>query len=227
MGSKGLTIQDVSRHFGTGDSRVDAVKGANFMVQPGEVVALVGPSGSGKSTLLSMAGALLRPSEGEVRLGDDNISTLPGDRRTRLRLERIGFIFQGSNLISYLTALEQLQFIGKMLGLDSKETTKRAESLLEELGMAKRKDHYPEQMSGGERQRIAIARSLMNEPALILADEPTASLDSQRGHQVVELLANEVHRRNAAAILVTHDERLLDKVDRVLRIADGEVREEA
>lgn len=227
MVSQALTIKDVSRHFGSGDSRVDAVTGANFVVQPGEVVALVGPSGSGKSTLLSMAGALLRPSEGEVRLGDDNISTLPGDRRTRLRLERIGFIFQGSNLISYLTALEQLQFIGKMLGLDSKETTKRAESLLEELGMGKRKNHYPEQMSGGERQRIAIARSLMNEPSLILADEPTASLDSQRGQQVVELLANEVHRRNAAAILVTHDERLLDKVDRVLRIADGKVSEEA
>lgn len=226
MVSQALTIKDVSRHFGSGDSRVDAVTGANFVVQPGEVVALVGPSGSGKSTLLSMAGALLRPSEGEVRLGDDNISTLPGDRRTRLRLERIGFIFQGSNLISYLTALEQLQFIGKMLGLDSKETTKRAESLLEELGMGKRKNHYPEQMSGGERQRIAIARSLMNEPSLILADEPTASLDSQRGQQVVELLANEVHRRNAAAILVTHDERLLDKVDRVLRIADGKVSEE-
>lgn len=227
MVSQALTIKNVSRHFGSGDSRVDAVTGANFVVQPGEVVALVGPSGSGKSTLLSMAGALLRPSEGEVRLGDDNISTLPGDRRTRLRLERIGFIFQGSNLISYLTALEQLQFIGKMLGLDSKETTKRAESLLEELGMGKRKNHYPEQMSGGERQRIAIARSLMNEPSLILADEPTASLDSQRGQQVVELLANEVHRRNAAAILVTHDERLLDKVDRVLRIADGKVSEEA
>lgn len=227
MGSDALTIQDVSRHFGSGDSRVDAVTGANFVVQPGEVVALVGPSGSGKSTLLSMAGALLRPSEGQVRLGDDDISKLPGDRRTRLRLERIGFIFQGSNLVSYLTALEQLQFIGKMLGLDSKETTKRAESLLEELGMDKRKNHYPEQMSGGERQRVAIARSLMNEPSLILADEPTASLDSQRGRQVVELLADEVHRRNAAAILVTHDERLLDKVDRVLRIADGEVSEDA
>lgn len=227
MASNMLSINKVSRHFGSGESRVDAVKGANFEIQAGELIALVGPSGSGKSTLLSMAGALLRPSEGQILLGDDDISKLKGTDRTRLRLERMGFIFQGSNLVSYLTALEQLQFIGKMLGTSSKEIDKRAEKLLEELGMEKRKNHYPEQMSGGERQRIAIARSLMNEPEVILADEPTASLDSDRGRQVVELLANEVHSRNTAGILVTHDERLLDVADRVLRITDGEVKEDA
>lgn len=222
-----LTIKNVSRHFGSGDSRVDAVKDADFSIKPGELVALVGPSGSGKSTLLSMAGALLRPSDGQVLLGDDDISKLKGTDRTRLRLERMGFIFQGSNLVSYLTAIEQLQFIGRMLGQDNKEVSKRAEGLLEELGMDKRMNHYPEQMSGGERQRIAIARSLMNEPEVILADEPTASLDSDRGRQVVELLANEVHGRNTAGIVVTHDERLLDLVDRVLRITDGEVSEDS
>lgn len=222
-----LSINNVSRHFGSGDSRVDAVKDAKFEIQAGEIIALVGPSGSGKSTLVSIAGALLRPSEGEVKLSGDDISKLSGNKRTRLRLERMGFIFQGSNLVSYLTALEQLQFIGRMLGMDSKETNKRADKLLEELGMEKRKGHYPEQMSGGERQRIAIARSLMNEPELILADEPTASLDSERGRQVVELLADEVHRRNTAGILVTHDERLIDVADRVLRIIDGEVTEES
>lgn len=222
-----LSINKVSRHFGSGESRVDAVKGANFEIQAGEIVALVGPSGSGKSTLLSMAGALLRPSEGEVLLGDRDISKLKGTDRTRLRLEELGFIFQGSNLVSYLTALEQLQFIGRMLGQSARETDKRAEKLLEELGMEKRKNHYPEQMSGGERQRVAIARSLMNEPKVILADEPTASLDSDRGRQVVELLAEEVHSRNTAGILVTHDERLLDVADRVLRITDGEVTEES
>lgn len=221
-----LSIDNVSRHFESGDSRVDAVKDADFTIQPGELVALVGPSGSGKSTLLSIAGALLRPSEGEVKLGDDTISQLKGTQRTRLRLTRMGFIFQGSNLVSYLTALEQLQFIGRMLKLDAKETDRRAHSLLEELGMDKRANHYPEQMSGGERQRIAIARALMNEPQLILADEPTASLDSQRGRQVVELLAGEVHRRNTAGILVTHDERLIDVCDRVLRIEDGLITEE-
>lgn len=227
MGSKMLSIQDVSRHFGSGEARVDAVKGANFEVQAGEIVALVGPSGSGKSTLLSMVGALLRPSEGEVRLSGDDISKLNSADRTRLRLERMGFIFQGSNLVSYLTGLEQLQFIGQMLGAPADETEKRARHLLEELGMEKRMDHYPEEMSGGERQRIAIARSLMNEPEVILADEPTASLDSDRGRQVVQLLADEVHNRNTAGILVTHDERLLDLADRVLRITDGELTEDS
>lgn len=220
-----LTVDNLSRYFGTGDSRVDAVKQASFEIQAGEIVALVGPSGSGKSTLLSIAGALLRPSEGVVKLGGSDISALKGTSRTRLRLERIGFIFQGSNLVSFLTALEQLQFMGKMLGLSATEADARARQLLEELGMEKRMSHYPEQMSGGERQRVAIARALMNEPELVLADEPTASLDSQRGRQVVELLADEVHRREVAGIIVTHDERLIDVCDRVLRISDGEVTE--
>ncbi|MCO5214989.1 MAG: ABC transporter ATP-binding protein [Thermomicrobiales bacterium] len=226
MAASILTVDRLSRHFGTGDSRVDAVKQASFEIQAGEIVALVGPSGSGKSTLLSIAGALLRPSEGVVKLGGRDISSLKGTSRTRMRLESIGFIFQGSNLVSFLTALEQLQFMGKMLGLSATETDVRAKQLLEELGMEKRMRHYPEQMSGGERQRVAIARALMNEPELVLADEPTASLDSQRGRQVVELLADEVHRREVAGIIVTHDERLIDVCDRVLRISDGEVREE-
>ena len=227
MSSSILTLNEVSRHFGSGESRVDALKKTQIEVNAGEMVALIGPSGSGKSTLLSIAGALLRPSEGDVHLGGTNISTLKGNTRTRLRLEKIGFIFQASNLVSYLTGAEQVQLIGKLLGLPAKETAKRADKLLEELGMDKRGGHYPEQMSGGERQRIAIARALMNEPDLILADEPTASLDSQRGRQVVELLADEVHRRNTAGILVTHDERLIDVCDRVLRITDGDVHEES
>lgn len=221
-----LTLNDVSRFYGSGEARVDALKKANVKVNAGELVALVGPSGSGKSTLLSISGALLRPSEGQVSLNGSDISRLRGTDRTKLRLERIGFIFQTSNLVSYLTGLEQLQFIGKMLGMDKREIDKRAHGLLEELGMDHRASHYPEQMSGGERQRVAIARALMNEPDVILADEPTASLDSARGRQVVELLASEVHNRNTAGILVTHDERLIDVCDRVLRITDGTVTEE-
>lgn len=226
MSNSILTLNDVSRHFGSGESRVDALKKTQVEVHAGELVALIGPSGSGKSTLLSIAGALLRPSEGNVHLGGTDISSLKGSSRTRLRLEKIGFIFQASNLVSYLTGSEQVQLIGKLLGLSAKETATRADKLLEELGMDKRAGHYSEQMSGGERQRIAIARAMMNEPDLILADEPTASLDSQRGRQVVELLADEVHRRNTAGILVTHDERLIDVCDRVLRITDGDVKEE-
>lgn len=221
-----LTLDGVSRHFGSGESRVDAVKNASLEINAGEIVALVGPSGSGKSTLLSIAGALLRPSEGTIKLEGDDISGLKGSQRTKLRLERLGFIFQTSNLVSYLTAMDQLQLIGNLLGMPKDEINDRANHLLEELGMAKRANHYPEQMSGGERQRIAIARAMMNEPSLILADEPTASLDSKRGRQVVELLAEEVHNRNSAGVLVTHDERLLDVCDRVFRIEDGVVEEE-
>lgn len=221
-----LSLKEVGRVYGEGEARVQALSNATFDVHEGELVALIGPSGSGKSTLLSIAGALLQPSHGEVTLSGDNIGNLGNADRTKLRLERIGFIFQASNLVSFLTGREQAQFIGRLLGLTDEETEQRGSRLLDELGMAKRADHYPEQMSGGERQRIAIARALMNEPKLILADEPTASLDGERGRQVVELLASEVHQRNTAGILVTHDERLLDACDRVLRITDGEVREE-
>lgn len=218
-----LEFNDVSMQFGEGDARVDAWKNINFHVNAGEVVALLGPSGSGKSTLLSIAGALLTPSKGRLILDGDDIAQIPSGKRTEIRLERIGFIFQGSNLISYLTGREQLMFIATLIDLPGHEAEQRANRLLEELGMAKRADHYPEEMSGGERQRIAIARALMNNPRIILADEPTASLDSARGRQVVEMLRDEVHSSERAGVLVTHDERLIDLCDRVLRIEDGAI----
>ncbi len=216
-----LELQDISKHFGEGDARVDALSEATFTVDRGEIVALVGPSGSGKSTLLSIAGALLSPNHGRLVLDGEDITDAPNDKRARLRLQKIGFIFQGSNLISYLTGREQLQFIANLIDLPSDAAGERASRLLDDLDMTERADHYPEELSGGQRQRIAIARALMNDPALILADEPTASLDSHRGRAVVELLAGEVHERDKAAVLVTHDERLLDLVDRVVHIEDG------
>ncbi len=216
-----LELQDISKHYGEGDARVDALSEATFTVDRGEIVALVGPSGSGKSTLLSIAGALLTPNQGRLLLEGEDITDSPGPERARLRLEKIGFIFQGSNLISYLTGREQLQFIANLIGLPAADAEERASRLLDDLDMAERAAHYPEALSGGQRQRIAIARALMNDPALILADEPTASLDSHRGRAVVELLAREVRERDKAAVLVTHDERLLDLVDRVVHIEDG------
>jgi putative ABC transport system ATP-binding protein len=216
-----LELTDISKHFGEGDTRVDALKDVNLHVKVGELVALIGPSGSGKSTLLSVAGALLTPTEGQVLLDGINITQSSAQERARLRLAKFGFIFQGSNLISYLTGREQLLFIAKLIGLPGKEAEQRADRLLSELGMTERATHYPEELSGGQRQRIAIARALMNDPRIILADEPTASLDSTRGRQVVEMLAKEVHEREKGGILVTHDERLIDLCDRVVRIADG------
>jgi putative ABC transport system ATP-binding protein len=220
-----LQLDNISKTFGKGESEVQALKGVNLDVNAGELLALVGPSGSGKSTLLSIAGALLSPTEGKIYLDGDDITDIGDAERTKLRLNRMGFIFQGSNLVSFLTGRDQLLFLARMMGSKNGEAEQRADWLLESLGMEKRGRHYPEEMSGGERQRIAIGRALMNDPDLILADEPTASLDSQRGRQVVQLLADQVHDSDKAGILVTHDERLIDLCDRVIRIEDGELDE--
>lgn len=223
MATSILSLNDISKRFGKGEAQVDALKHVTMDVCGGELVALLGPSGSGKSTLLSIAGALLSPTSGQIMLEGEDITEMSGAERTRLRLVRIGFIFQGSNLVSCLTGREQLMFIADLIGLSKDEATPRSEHLLDALGMIERADNYPEEMSGGERQCIAIARALMNNPRIILADEPTASLDSTRGRQVVEMLRDEVHATDRAGIIVTHDERLIDLCDRVLRIEDGEI----
>lgn len=219
-----LRLENAGMTFGKGDSEVNAMTDVSISIEPGELVVLLGPSGSGKSTLLSVAGALLTPTSGKVFLDDQDVAELNETKRAQLRLERIGFILQGANLLSYLTAREQLLFIANLTHMPRNEAAERADHLLESLGMQKRAKNYPGEMSGGERQRIAIARSLMNNPRLILADEPTASLDRERGHQVVEMLAKEVHATDRAGILVTHDERLVDACDRVIRIEDGRVK---
>lgn len=216
-----LELNDISKQFGDGEARVDALTDVNLKVHAGELIALIGPSGSGKSTLLSIAGALLTPTAGQLHLDGEDITETPQKVRAELRLQKIGFIFQGSNLISYLTGREQLMFIADLINLPKGEAEEQANRLLDDLGMTKRADHYPEELSGGERQRIAIARSLMNDPRIILADEPTASLDSRRARQVVKMLADEVHERGKGGILVTHDERLIDLCDRVIHIEDG------
>lgn len=221
MNTTVLELSGIDKHFGDGDTRVDALVDIDFHVDAGELVGLIGPSGSGKSTLLSIAGALLAPTNGIVLLDGQDIGKASQRELATLRLQKIGFIFQGSNLISYLTAREQLLFLGHLIGLPKDDAGQRADRLLDELDMGERARHYPEAMSGGQRQRVAIARALMNDPDIILADEPTASLDSSRGRQVVEMLAKEVHERHKGGILVTHDERLIDLCDRVVRIADG------
>lgn len=221
MSNTVLHLDKISKTFGKGDAKVEALKGVDLEVRSGEILALVGPSGSGKSTMLSIAGALLSPTEGMITFDGQDISSLNDTERTQLRLNKIGFIFQGSNLVSFLRGRDQLMFIARLLSIPESEAKDHADRLLDGLGMSKRGNAYPEEMSGGERQRIAIGRALMNNPDLILADEPTASLDSERGRQVVQLLADEVHSRNKAGILVTHDERLIDLCDRVVRIHDG------
>ncbi|MBT2614231.1 MULTISPECIES: ABC transporter ATP-binding protein [unclassified Bacillus (in: firmicutes)] len=222
MGDK-LLFENVSKIYGEGDNRVMALDDISLNVRAGEFVAIVGPSGSGKSTFLSIAGALLSPSKGRLLLNGEDITTLSPKELTRVRLEKIGFVFQSSNLVPYLSVRDQLLLLSELIGKRDKTTVKKADDLLSHLGLGHRADHLPEALSGGERQRVAIARSLMNDPEIILADEPTASLDSKRGRDVVEMLAHEVKSRNKAAIMVTHDERMLDLCDRVVNITDGKV----
>lgn len=221
--TEGLQIISVSKFYNEGPDRITALDRVSIKVEPGEFVAVVGPSGSGKSTFLSIAGALLRPSEGDVVLNGKNIAKLSDKALSDVRLHEIGFIMQASNLVPYLNVLDQLLVVKRMAGKVRAEDKAFAERLIEDFGLGEKKKRYPEELSGGEKQRVAIARALMNDPNVILADEPTASLDTKRAHEVVALIAREVKTRRKAAIMVTHDERLLSYCDKVYRMEDGKL----
>lgn len=221
-----LLLEHVSKEFGDGDTSVRVLDDVSLQVKAGEFVAVVGPSGSGKSTFLSIAGALLSPTKGRIIIGDKEVGKQSSKQMNKIRLDNIGFIFQSSNLIPYLTVRDQLLLISKLAGKPKHKSEERADDLLKRLGLTHRMDSYPESLSGGERQRVAIARAWMNDPELILADEPTASLDSERGRAVVQMLADEVKLRQKAAVMVTHDKRMLDLCDRVVYIEDGKLSEQ-
>ncbi|EAE6401916.1 TPA: ABC transporter ATP-binding protein [Listeria monocytogenes] len=216
-----LMMKNISKNYQDGEQVIEVLKNVSLEVAQGEFVAIVGPSGAGKSTFLSIAGALLSPTEGEIAIGGKVLNDLTSKDLTKVRLDKVGFIFQGANLIPYLNVSDQLLVIAELSGEKGRVAKEKADELLKELGLTARENNYPESLSGGEKQRVAIARALMNDPDIILADEPTASLDASRGHKVVQMIADEVKRKNKAAIMVTHDERVLDLVDRVIRIEDG------
>ncbi|HAB7747711.1 TPA_asm: ATP-binding cassette domain-containing protein [Listeria monocytogenes] len=216
-----LMMKNISKNYQDGEQVIEVLKNVSLEVAQGEFVAIVGPSGAGKSTFLSIAGALLSPTEGEIAIGGKVLNDLTSKELTKVRLDKVGFIFQGANLIPYLNVRDQLLVIAELSGEKGRGAKEKADELLKELGLTARENNYPESLSGGEKQRVAIARALMNDPDIIIADEPTASLDANRGHKVVQMIADEVKRKNKAAIMVTHDERVLDLVDRVIRIEDG------
>ncbi|MGN4425258.1 ABC transporter ATP-binding protein [Bacillus cereus group sp. MYBK30-1] len=218
-----LKLDKVSKVYGEGNTEVTALHPMSLDVKAGEFIGIVGPSGSGKSTLLSIAGALLSPSNGDIYIREQNITKLSEKEMTDIRLKKIGFIFQFANLVPYLNVKEQLLYIAKLKKENKKESEKRADHLLAAFGLGERKNHYPNQLSGGEKQRVAIARAFMNNPDLILADEPTASLDSKRAREVVEMMKREVKESQKAAIMITHDERMLDVCDRILTLRDGQL----
>ncbi|HER2479344.1 ABC transporter ATP-binding protein [Streptococcus pyogenes] len=218
-----LTFKQVTKTFQDGHHEINALKATDFSIEAGEFVAIIGPSGSGKSTFLTIAGGLQTPSSGQLIIDGTDYTHLSEKERSRLRFKSVGFILQASNLIPFLTVQQQLELVDHLTG--SKEKAK-ANQLFDDLGIAGLKHQLPQELSGGERQRTAIARALYHDPALILADEPTASLDTEKAYEVVKLLAKESKEKNKAIIMVTHDDRMLEYCDKVYRMQDGELRQE-
>jgi putative ABC transport system ATP-binding protein len=217
-----LELSDVRKIYTMGDgSDVVALDHATLTVADDEIVALVGPSGSGKTTLCSIAGGILSPTEGRIIVAGEEISDYGDKQLTRFRQESIGFVFQSVNLIPFLNAKENLTVVDELGKRTGKQAQRRADQLLDELGLGDRKKNLPSQLSGGQRQRVAIGRALMNDPKLVLFDEPTSALDTELGEQVMELIRTEMKRRGTSAIVVTHDERITQYCDRSVHIIDG------
>jgi putative ABC transport system ATP-binding protein len=221
-----LEARNLTRTYGSGHTEVVAVRDVTLTVGRGEIVALLGPSGAGKSTLLTLIGLILSPNEGHIAIGGtvvyDNHRTRVNVRR--FRRQHLGFVFQKANLIPFLTAAENVRLAMEINDHGALASRKRAKDLLDYLGVGERTDYLPSKLSGGEQQRVAVARALANRPSLILADEPTAALDSVRGRQVMELFRRVAHEQNAGVIVVTHDHRALDIFDRAIEMEDGRLR---
>ena len=223
--SEALQALDVVKIYGAAPNAITAVDRVSFDVHPGEFVALVGPSGSGKTTMLAMLAGLLRPSDGNIRIAGQDLGAMSERTRTRFRGRAIGFSFQSNNLVPYLTAQENVELMLRLNGKLDRKGRQRAADLLTRLGLGERLRNFPSQLSGGQQQRVAIARALIHEPSVVLADEPTASLDTERANQVVATFADLIHEQGRAGIMVTHDLRMCRYVDRVIRMSDGAIAE--
>ncbi|MDE3096557.1 MAG: ATP-binding cassette domain-containing protein [Chloroflexota bacterium] len=222
MSTMGLHVSHVTKRFGEGDTEVVAVRDVSLDVAPGEIVLIMGPSGSGKTTLLLMLGGLLKATEGTVALDGLVLSALSESRLPDIRLRHFGFIFQDFNLLSALSVQDNVAFAAELAGASHGAARERAAKLLGELGLGPRLRFPPAKLSGGEKQRVAIARALINEPSLLLADEPTANLDSQAGRETMRLLRHVARERGRAVVIVSHDQRIKDIADRVLWLEDGQ-----
>ncbi len=218
-----IEADDVSRSFGKSGTEVVAVNHVSLSIGTGELLMLMGPSGSGKTTLLAMLGCILRPSSGHIRVQGKEVGTLSSKELARLRAETIGFVFQGFNLLSALTAWENVALAGDFLLRHPRSMHSRSIEILKNIGLGHRIYHLPENLSAGEKQRVSFARALVNSPRIILADEPTANLDSKNRDMVVSLLRQAVKEQDVSVIIATHDERILQVADRVIRIEDGQL----
>lgn len=219
--SEHVVIENIQRVFTQGARELHVLRGASLSLAAGEVVALVGPSGSGKSSLLHIVGLLEKPDAGVISLRGTPVDTDNDGRRTEERLRHIGFVYQFHNLLPEFTAHENIALAGRLAGQGRNESLQSALEAMERLGLADRATHLPSQLSGGEQQRVAIARALANQPSLVLADEPTGSLDGASGEKVADLLLEEAKTQNAAVLLATHDMELAARADRIVRLRDG------
>lgn len=229
MNAPAVEVQNLRKVYGSGHTEVVAIRDATLSIARGEIVGMLGPSGSGKSTILTAMALINPPTSGQVAINGTPV--LDGSKALvdlrAFRRQHLGFVFQKANLIPFLTALENVQIALEVNDTAPKAARQRAMELLDYLGVAERANNLPVALSGGEQQRVAVARALANNPSLILADEPTAALDSQRGRQVMELFAKVAHERNAGVLVVTHDHRTLDVFDRIVDVEDGMIRERA
>lgn len=221
-----LETRGLKKVYGEAEARVEALRGVDLGVMPGEMAAIMGPSGSGKSTLLALLGGVETPTEGHVLLEGVDLASLSDDQRTLLRRRRIGFIFQSFNLLPILTAVENVALPLELDGVSSAEARRRAMEMLELVGMENRHHHVPSHLSGGEQQRVAVARALVIQPALLLADEPTGNLDSVNGQRLTALLRRLVDEHHQTIVMVTHDPEVASHADRIIHIRDGRIERE-
>jgi putative ABC transport system ATP-binding protein len=222
-----LAVKHITKTYGTGRTHVTALDDVSFTLDRGRLLAVLGPSGSGKTTLVSIIAGLLQPTAGEIVIGGKQVHLRSAAEAARYRRTEVGLVFQEHHLVGYLTARENLLLVPHLSGRVTRAHKERADALLADFGLTERAAHRPSLLSGGERQRVAIARALMNEPEVMLVDEPTSNLDTARGLQVVELLKQQVHERGMTCIMVTHDPRMAEHADEELRLLDGRVVAEA
>ena len=215
-----LEFINVTKSYQDGNKEIEALKETNFKIEEGQFIAIIGPSGSGKSTFLTLAGGLQTPSKGQIIINGKDYTNLSEKERSKLRFNDIGFVLQASNLVPFLTAKQQLELVDR-INKQKRQKLQDQKSLFKELGIDHLENKLPKDLSGGERQRLAIARALYNNPAIILADEPTASLDSDRAYEVVDLLSKECKEKNKSIYMVTHDNRMIEKCDHIYRMKDG------
>jgi putative ABC transport system ATP-binding protein len=221
-----IAVRQLIKKYDEGANGTLALRGIELDVHPGELLLLMGPSGSGKTTLLSIMGCILTATSGSVRIAGREVVGLSEKQLPALRLEHIGFVFQGFNLFPTLTAGENVELMLDLKGVAAVKAKRRAHELLEQVGLGEKYNSFPSDLSGGQKQRIAIARALAGDPEIILADEPTAALDSHTGRTVIEMMSELAHKRNRAVVIVTHDSRVLSFGDRIVRIEDGAIAKE-